>query len=352
MFNQASAILEEALRQQMPFVAFRDPGELHLSIVQQNSNRLHRIGNLSGQGFVFAHFNPGEPAILLSPDKIHRIELGVMQPPEFQSMRQLLEKEEERGHYIELVEKARRTIQQGALRKVVLSRKIELKVQTNSVASFKAILQWYPSAFCYLWYHPSLGLWTGASPELLFALDGEDFSTVSLAGTQPYSKEPVWGYKELEEQALVTHFIKASLQDKVNSLTISPPETVKAGALLHLRSQIAGKLGSATLRELVRVLHPTPAVCGLPRTESLEYITSNEGYDRQFYTGYLGPLQLDNHGQRARLYVNLRCMSIKAGIATIYVGGGITGSSDPRAEWQETRDKAGTMLRVLDNSEE
>ena len=65
----------------------------------------------------------------------------------------------------------------------------------------------------------------------------------------------------------------------------------------------------------------------------------------QRYTGFLGPLDLQNN--TAQLYVNLRCMKISPTMATLYVGGGITLDSLPKDEWQETKNKMATMLSVL-----
>jgi isochorismate synthase len=70
----------------------------------------------------------------------------------------------------------------------------------------------------------------------------------------------------------------------------------------------------------------------------------NEGYDRSFYSGFLGPMHVDG---QSHLYVNLRCMQVRERTATLYVGGGVTRDSDPCAEWRETELKAETLLAVL-----
>ena len=92
-------------------------------------------------------------------------------------------------------------------------------------------------------------------------------------------------------------------------------------------------------------MHPTPAICGTPTKKAREFIEQHEGYDREFYTGFLGVLGAS--GEDSSLYVNLRCMKIDHGIASIYVGGGITAASDTQAEWIETENKLHTMLQVI-----
>ena len=121
----------------------------------------------------------------------------------------------------------------------------------------------------------------------------------------------------------------------------------KAGSLYHIKTKIKGAFDKkeTSLAQITTVLHPTPAVCGTPRDAAFAIIQELEGYNREFYTGFLGPLDLQNN--TAQLYVNLRCMKISPAMAMLYVGGGITLDSMPQDEWQETKNKMATMLSVL-----
>ena len=91
--------------------------------------------------------------------------------------------------------------------------------------------------------------------------------------------------------------------------------------------------------------HTTPAVCGLPKDESKAFILKNENYDRRFYTGFLGELNMEN---KTDLFVNLRCAEIFDSQANLYVGCGITKDSVPEKEWQESVNKSVTMKKILD----
>jgi isochorismate synthase len=119
------------------------------------------------------------------------------------------------------------------------------------------------------------------------------------------------------------------------------------------------------LEKLISAIHPTPAVCGLPKGSAKKFILENENYNREFYTGFLGELNLKKTLQRngnrknrenqayasitktSALFVNLRCMKLEAKQAVLFVGGGITKDSNPVAEWEETSNKAQTMKSVL-----
>ena len=234
--------------------------------------------------------------------------------------------------------------------KIVLSRKEELKLTNFSISkTFEKLVYNYGNAFVYVWYHPKVGLWFGATPEQLVSIKLKTFSTVSLAGTQVYkdSLDVMWNKKELEEQQIVTNYIESNLNSLVDDLSISKPTTIKAGNLLPLKTVIKGLLNEKfDLKNLIDNLHPTPAVCGMPMNNAKEFILKNEDYKRQFYTGFLGELNIDNSSD---LFVNLRCMKIENSIASLFIGGGITIDSIPENEWLETVEKSKVMKKVLSN---
>ena len=203
----------------------------------------------------------------------------------------------------------------------------------------------------YAWFHPKVGLWLGATPETFVKVIGSNFKTMSLAGTQPFEvdKDPIWTQKEFEEQQLVTDFIEKELGELSSTLTIENRKTVRAGNLWHLQTEINGVLKEEkNLKSLIQKLHPTPAVCGLPRNEAKAFILENENYYREFYTGFLGEINLKNEDDKtSSLYVNLRCMKIENNTASIFVGGGITKDSNPQQEFLETVAKSNTMKNIL-----
>ncbi|HLV50467.1 MAG TPA: chorismate-binding protein, partial [Flavobacterium sp.] len=97
------------------------------------------------------------------------------------------------------------------------------------------------------------------------------------------------------------------------------------------------------VKNLIQNLHPTPAVCGLPKKEAFDFIWENEGYNREFYTGFIG-IEKENMKD---YFVNLRCAQIFQNQIQIYVGGGITAESNPEKEWEETELKSGTIGNAL-----
>jgi len=209
------------------------------------------------------------------------------------------------------------------------------------------MLKKYNNAFVYLWFHPVIGLWMGATPERLIGIAQNKFETMALAGTQLFngSLDVHWNDKEIHEQQLVTDFILEKIKGTIDQIKIKGPYTVRAGNLLHLRTDISGTLPSSNvLDNLIISLFPTPAICGLPKDVAAKFILQNEGYDRAFYAGFLGEL---NIAKSTNLFVNLRCMQLENEDCSIYVGGGITRDSNPDKEWEETVSKTDVIKKVL-----
>jgi isochorismate synthase len=251
-----------------------------------------------------------------------------------------------------LVSKTIAFIQENPLDKIVISTFENVDLQKNNLANiYKNLYSNYSSAFCYWFYHPKIGMWMGATPELLLQKKETKITTVSLAGTQIYSENIVWKEKEIDEQKYVTNYIKFILEKYCKNININTLETNKAGNLAHLKTEINANLNDEKLNEkLLLALHPTPAVCGLPKEKALEFIIENENYQRKYYTGFLGEWNknFDNFEEnQSHLFVNLRCMEIFDNYAKIYVGCGITKDSVPEKEFQEIVNKSKTMRNIL-----
>jgi isochorismate synthase len=342
--------LEQALQAEKPCVVYRKPNTKRLMAFFQKTTTLYHTKNYEEAGFVFAPFNREESAVFIPEAEANFIseEYNEVSMPTFEGFVSD-ENVETRDAHIELVEKTVAAIQLSEIKKIVISRKELLTIDRLSIVEvLKKLLSLYQEAMVYVWYHPKVGLWLGATPETLLKTSGNSFSTMSLAATRPYkaSLDVVWNAKELEEQLLVTEFIMAELEGISKSIELAERQTVRAGNVLHLRTLITGELidSDKALRSLIEALHPTPAVCGLPRKLAKEFILSEEGYDRKYYTGFLGELNLFNTSE---LFVNLRCMEVIKNTASLYVGGGITAGSNPEKEYNETRLKTETLKKVL-----
>lgn len=371
--NESQSILANlklVIEQNKPFVFYRKPNSSVVNQIIQLDSSLDFFTDYNQKGFVFAPFDSFKKSVFFSLNKAsftqNTYEIG-----EFESS--LLNKKSNstnKNHHINLVKKGVEYIKNNNTPKIVLSRQEQIKGNLNLVETFKNLLNKYSTAFVYIWYHPKIGLWLGATPETLIQIKGNSFKTMSLAGTQEYKNnlEIFWKKKEIEEHQFVTNFIKKELTKLEIPFKISKVSTIKAGKLLHLQAIINGRLqNNNQLEFIIKALHPTPAVCGLPKEKAKDFIVKNENYDREFYTGFLGELNFEidkrKHKNNRRnienqaykfietqsnLFVNLRCMKVHSDFINIYIGGGITKDSNPENEFLETVAKAETMRTIID----
>lgn len=370
--------LEEQLQQGKPFVAYRKPSEKSglTKAWLQNTKETHSTSSFSESGFVFSPFNSSKKAYLIPSENAEEIYMEYAAenikevnrkpaefPPAFTNADAKIKHEK-------LVQKGIDSIKNGAFKKVVLSRSEQVDTQLKAIEIFKNLLKKYPTAFVYYWFHPATGSWLGATPESLLEVERNKFKTMALAGTQAYKGtiDALWREKEIEEQQIVTDAIFENLKNKVSGkIARSEPYTSRAGNLLHLKTDIQGNLNTenTNLKQLISALHPTPAVCGLPKEKAKSFILENETYDREFYSGFLGELNMKIENKRnsnrrnqenrayasisrkTDLFVNLRCMKLEEGRAHLFIGGGITKDSKPAEEWEETVNKSHTIKSVL-----
>jgi isochorismate synthase len=341
-------------QQDLPFVLYCKPNSDTIIGMFQQNDALYNVNDFTEKGFVFASFD-GNYIHLIPENKSEIVDVirekgtvGVLKK------KQNLPNDSDRNDFENIVTKGIQAINNQEFKKVVLSRKEIIELENfDLTATFKKLVELYPSTFVYCFSHPKVGIWMGATPEQLVKANVNVFETMALAGTQKDygSEEIVWEKKEREEQQYVTDYIVNQLQETALEISITEPYSLKAGSIWHLKTDIWGVLNTGfSLKQVITLLHPTPAVCGLPKEASKAFILENENYDRAFYTGFLGELNTSFavDSVSSSLFVNLRCMQISNLHAHLYMGCGITKDSIPENEWMESVNKSMTMKRVFE----
>jgi isochorismate synthase len=364
MVNQkkiALDILQSALTGvNLPFVSFRLPGhENPVTIYGPDSfEKYQQIENILGRqiGFVMAPYEAGAPLLWLKAEKIAEgFYIDAFWPAGINSadcqLSDPVVQEIGKQEYVLQVQEAISHIKSGEAGKIVVSRQLIQDwpgASQNAGHLFRNLCRQYPDVFVYLANIPDVGLWTGASPEVLLKSDAGIVSTMSLSGTRKTQKlSSPWGQKEIDEHQWVSRYIAEGLEAAgCDQLDVSPMHTMQAGSVEHLITNYSARCPDNQLPALIHALHPTPAVCGWPTAVARRLIGNIEHYDRSFYTGYLGPVW---GAGSFHLFVNLRCMYLVNNKAVVYVGGGITTDSDPETEWEETEMKSRTMLGAIEN---
>lgn len=259
--------------------------------------------------------------------------------------------------------------------KLVLSRCLPLPNDgtCHPLELFIRACQRYPRLFISLVSTEQGGTWLTATPEIL--LDGKNgqWRTIALAGTMKLEgknlegegENATWSTKNIQEQRYVATYLVEQLKPFAGNLHEEGPRTVRAANLIHLRSDfIFTLIHYARVGDLLQTLHPTPAVCGLPKEEAAEFIMQNESTPRLYYSGFMGPLNIARpHPQsptgtsgslppstspETHLYVTLRCMHICPEEYRLYAGGGLLKESIEEQEWLETEAKMETMIHLTE----
>ncbi len=326
------------------FAIYRLPNEDNFYLLQPEANQYIPLESLSENdaAFVMHPFDEegDSPAIAFIPKKIFI-------NPQFSFF------SEHKGNphiisesnYIPLLDKFVEAIQSNNFHKAICSRIIQKDMPTEDLYPlFMKLQKQYPFAFIYLMNIPGEGCWMGATPEILLTDDHGVGETAALAGTRPLSSEEDWGKKEIIEQQMVERYIANILISRKKNFQKIGPFTINAGRVMHLKTRFRFPLESHW-KEVAMDIHPTPAICGLPKVEAKDFILQNEPHDRSYYCGFLGPVNL--HG-KTDLFVNLRCMQVFKDKFALYVGGGITSDSVSTKELEETRWKSRTLSDIIE----
>jgi isochorismate synthase len=337
-----SRVLEEAQAKNYGWVFYRLPGADDVVFTCGPVSEIG-LGNTIERAFCVSSFDGNMITIqpshnsLVSSAQLSGLDSKIKNTP-------LQGHPDEKSVFVSAVSKAVSAIRKGELKKVVLSRthREKLPGDFNPFSFFIKLTQAYPDAFVYLLFLPETGLWIGSSPELFLKVKGEHLETMSLAGTGRNPED--FRDKERMEQSLVSGYIMEQLRPFCKDVQQDEVSVKKAGELYHLCTRIkAVKKQDTRLFDITSALHPTPAVCGLPKEKAFQFIRENEPHRRMLYSGFLGPVNNEN----AELFVNLRCMQIYENEALFYAGAGIVEGSDPEAEWHETSQKMDTLRRVI-----
>ena len=363
----------------LAFACWRNPGEAHTSILISDKVR-EQFAVLESlkSGFIIKGFDQDATSqylqatvlIKLVDDKPHidivedtallqsilNLAAEMNEQPAATSVHSTHENHDH--DYLKLVKASVEHIRAGKFEKVVPSRTEKFSVSNfNAAHLFGKLCNSYPNAFISATYTPATGFWMGATPELLIKTSGDIFKTVALAGTQQYNaasslSEVAWTQKEIEEQALVSRYIiNCFKQIRLREFEEHGPKTVKAGNLIHLKTDFEVNMAATNFPELgstmLNLLHPTSAVCGMPLDATYRFLNDNEHYQRELFSGYLGPVNIEN---TTAMYVNLRCMKIiNQHTLQLYAGAGVTEDSIAEKELAETKHKMATLLSVIES---
>ena len=332
------------------FAYYKLPNELQYTYLGSNcpSLRLHSLSaiNEAHKGFLIAPFDTDAfPILLISPS----VEQSLSLPKEtvvITSEQGNLEKID--STYLQHFKQCEELLNNESLQKIVLAHRFEARMEAplNHRELFLSAATAFPKSYVALWHTSESGTWLTITPEVLLENEAGKWHTVALAGTMPKG-ESQWSEKNKMEQQFVVDYIASVLFPRTIELKLSEVQTIEAAQLLHLRTDFHFTT-NVNIGEILHVLHPTPAVCGLPKQLAFEAIMDIESNPRKYYAGFSGPLHHSQGG--THLYVTLRCAHWKEPFCIeYYAGGGLIKGSEVQEEWNEVTRKKKTAECIVTN---
>lgn len=345
-YNNLFEIALQAYNNKNNFFLFKEPNNNRLFLCLKNNNNINKCSNIS---FIIGNFENNNHVNFIN-NKIYYSEIILSNVIKYsrQNVYRLNQHSDlenlNKKKYLLLINKALKLIENNSIKKIVLSRNKIIKYKNLDLKnSIKNLINEYYDCFINVWYDYKYGLWLGATPELLFNISNNILLTTALAGTINLSKNyyKSWSFKELDEHYIVVKYISNILKNYTGKIHIQNTQSINSGLIKHLKTNISFYFYKKPIyKEILKSIHPTPAICGIPKNSAYNFILKNEKYKRSFYTGYIGII----NNNESTYYVNIRCANISRKYITLYSGCGITCKSDPIKEWIESEIKIQNIL--------
>ena len=267
----------------------------------------------------------------------------------------------EKNIWVENVNKALKKIDSGEVQKIVLSRQIDLELNDNiKISSALEILgKRYPRCYVFA-FRKNSSIFFGASPEKLAKISNGWIEADALAGSisrgkseeedSNLAKTLLASKKDLAEQEIVVSFIRDSFSQFCSQVVFEPKPIIrKLPNIQHLWTPIKGKINpNKSIFTILKELHPTPAICGVPWNKALKSIKEMEPHNRGLFSGMIGWFNLKNEGEFA---VAIRAALLKGKKIYAFAGCGIVQGSDPEIEYAESELKLKPIISLFDNLE-
>ncbi len=265
------------------------------------------------------------------------------------------------NQWARLINEAKNQIVRQRFKKVVLARKLSLPLRHQPLAStiVSDLVEKYPDCYVFAFNPKGNSFFTGATPERLARFTPTQVETESLAGSTIRGRDPIEdnvlagkllnSKKDRLEHKIVIEAIEEDLVPYSERLELSKsPQVKKLPNVQHLYTPISATFKEGISRtNVLKDLHPTPAVGGFPRSEALRFINQEEQFNRGWYAAPIGWINSDGIGE---FYVAIRSGLIQRNTAHFYAGCGIVEDSDPENEWLETELKLQPMMNAVANA--
>lgn len=246
-----------------------------------------------------------------------------------------------------------------SLEKIVLARRtdFDFDVKIRPSALIRFLKEQTPNCFHFCFQPDRYNGFLGASPERLFKMDGLDLYTEAVAGTTPrgdstdqtrvQEEKLLYNEKFQREHGYVVDHIKTVLQQLCSRFHFSEkPELLKLKNGQHLITRFEGALKSNfAMDDVLKTIHPTPAVAGYPVKGVMGILAKNEPFARGWYAGPVGYIGYE----QCEFAVGIRSGLIRGNRLSLYAGAGIVEGSTAQEEWSEIENKISRFMKVFNS---
>lgn len=256
-----------------------------------------------------------------------------------------------------LLARASAAIDNGEMEKVVAARESLFRAAgpVDAMALLRRLADQAPLCYHFCFHPAPDRAFIGASPERLYKRVNCHLLTEALAGTRPRGRSDaadrtlgealLHSDKERREHEIVVKAIDDLLRPNCRHFEAEDkPSLLRLRHCQHLRTRIEGLLEQHDAdARLIELLHPTPAVGGLPRDRALQWIEAEEPFDRGIYAAPVGWVGYD----AAEFSVGIRSGLVQGDTLAVYSGAGIVSGADPEEEWEEMNSKMAAFLAAM-----
>lgn len=264
----------------------------------------------------------------------------------------------DREPWLAAVDRTLEAIREGSLSKAVLARTLDVKLggRLDTVEVLLALWQQHADTHAFL-FEPRPGCWLlGAAPEALATLRDGRVTATAVAGSVRRGSHPdedralarslLSSRKDRAEHRVVVEDMVARLESLTRHVRAEDePHVLTLARIQHLETHVEAEARAEyPVLSLVEALHPTPAVCGVPRDAALAFLHDAEPFHRGWYAGPVGWFDTEGEGHFVP--------ALRTGVGSgnrwrLFAGAGIVEGSDPASEWEETAIKFVPVLRAL-----
>jgi anthranilate synthase component 1 len=266
-----------------------------------------------------------------------------------------------REAYINAVEQARQQIIEGQVFQLVLAQRFSLPLKSAPLDIYRMVTALNPSPYAYYLQFPDF-VYIGSSPETFVRCRDGQVTLKALAGTRPRGKTPdadeqlaqelVANTKEMAEHRMLVDLGRNDLGRVCRPGSIQVGEigqVIRYAHVMHLATEITGQLKEGKNGyDMIRACFPRGTVSGAPKIRAMQLLAQLEAEQRGVYSGMVGYIDAFGNTDGA---IAIRSALIKDNMAHVHAGAGVVYHSNPESEYEETRNKARSMLKAIQMAE-